>query len=285
MKNLEEILTITRKVAWGAADILRNYYREDGKQNLEVNYKQNEPVTIADTSTNEYILKELQSALGNKDFGYISEETYQKQLANSKEWVWIIDPLDGTRDFIDKTGEYAIHIALVKENRPVLAVVVQPETQKLFYAIKGKGSFVEVHSTTGDSNTKSLKVSAKESAEDLTLVVSRSHRNEKLNYILQNLPCKNQKAVGSIGGKIASIVEKEADVYISVSGKSAPKDWDLAAPELILTEAGGTFTHFDGTNLYYNTGDVNQWGGLIASNGKCHQMLCEQAEKFLANIS
>ena len=285
MQDLEEILTITRSIAWGATDILRSYYRGELKQNLEVNYKQNEPVTIADTSTNKYILEELKSALGDKDFGYISEETYQKQPVNSKEWVWIIDPLDGTRDFIDKTGEYAIHIALVKEKRPILAVVAQPEAQKLFYAIKGNGSFVEIRSATGDSETKAVKVSAKERLEDLTLVVSRSHRNEKLNYLLQNLPCKNQKAVGSIGGKIAAIVENEADIYISLSGKSAPKDWDLAAPELILTEAGGTFTRFDTTSLYYNTGDINQWGGLIASNSKCHQILCEKAEKIIAQLT
>ena len=285
MKSLDEILTITRSIGWGAADILRSYYHPDEKQSLEVNYKQNEPVTVADTSTNKYILDELQAALGTEDFGYISEETYKKQAANSKEWVWIIDPLDGTRDFIDRTGEYAIHIALVKDNRPILAVVVQPEAQKLFYAIKGKGSFVEVRNTTEHNSTKALNVSAQESLEDLTLVVSRSHRNEKLNYLLENLPCKNQKAVGSIGGKIAAIVEQKADLYISLSGKSAPKDWDLAAPELILTEAGGNLTHFDGTNLSYNTGDINQWGGLIASNGKCHQILCQQAEKILAQIS
>ncbi len=285
MKTLEEILTITRSIAWGATDILRSYYRGDLNQNLEVNYKQNEPVTIADTATSKYILEELQAALGSKDFGYICEETYKQQSANSKEWVWIIDPLDGTRDFIDKTGEYAIHIALVKDNRPILAVVAQPETQKLFYGITGNGSFVEVRSANGDNHTKALSVSTTNNLEDLTLVVSRSHRNEKLNYLLQNLPCKNQKAVGSIGGKIAAIVEQKADIYISLSGKSAPKDWDLAAPELILSEAGGTFTHFDGTNLSYNTGDVNQWGGLIASNGKCHQILCKQVEKILEQIT
>lgn len=293
MQDLEEILTITRSIAWGATDILRSYYRGDVQQNLEVNYKQNEPVTVADTSTSKYILEELQAALGHQYFGYISEETYKKQAeetdnkqaVDGKEWVWIIDPLDGTRDFIDRTGEYAIHIALVKENRPVLAVVAQPEAQKLFYAIKGNGSFVEVRSATGERETKPVQVSTKERLEDLTLVVSRSHRNEKLNYLLQNLPCKNQKAVGSIGGKIAAIVENKADVYISLSGKSAPKDWDLAAPELILTEAGGTFTHFDTTSLYYNTGDINQWGGLIASNSKFHQILCEKAQKILAQLT
>ena len=102
--------------------------------------------------------------------------------------------------------------------------------------------------------------------------------------MLQQLPYKNQKHIGSIGCKIAAIVEHQADVYISLSGKSAPKDWDLAAPELILTEAGGQFTHFDGTPLMYNQGDVSQWGGLLASNGQCHAQLCQEAERILASL-
>ncbi|KAB8335319.1 3'(2'),5'-bisphosphate nucleotidase CysQ [Scytonema tolypothrichoides VB-61278] len=280
MKDLENILELARSVGWGATDRLRSYYHQTSDDNLEVQYKQNEPVTIADVNVNHYILENLQGVLGDKDFAYISEETYTAQQTQ-QEWVWIIDPLDGTRDFIEKTGEYAIHIALVQETRPVLAVVAVPEAEKLYYAIKGSGAFVE----TRDGKSLQLQVSSRERIEDLTLVVSRSHRNERLNYLLQHLPCQNQKAVGSVGGKIAAIVEQRADIYISLSGKSAPKDWDIAAPELILTEAGGQFTHFDGTPLQYNTGDVNQWGGLLASNGQYHEVLCRQAESILAQYS
>jgi 3'(2'), 5'-bisphosphate nucleotidase len=91
--------------------------------------------------------------------------------------------------------------------------------------------------------------------------------------------------VGSVGCKIATILEQQADIYISLSGKSAPKDWDIAAPELILTEAGGQFTHFDGSLLQYNTGDINQWGGLLASNGEHHQALCQTAANLLAQFA
>ncbi|MBR8834864.1 MAG: 3'(2'),5'-bisphosphate nucleotidase CysQ [Stigonema ocellatum SAG 48.90 = DSM 106950] len=279
MKNLEEILAIARSVGKEAADILRSYYHKSGDRNLEVEYKQNEPVTVADVAVNHFILENLQAALGHEDFVYISEETYKLPEVRSAnpEWVWIIDPLDGTRDFIEKTGEYAIHIALVQDTRPILAVVAVPEAQQLYYATKGGGAFVE----TADG-TVPIQVSSRERIEDLIVVVSRSHRNERLDYLLQQIPCKNQKAVGSVGCKIATIVQQQADVYISLSGKSAPKDWDLAAPELILTEAGGKFTHFDGTPLQYNTGDINQWGGLLASNGQCHEVLCQEAERILA---
>jgi len=283
MKDLQEILAIARQIGWEATDILRSYYHGTAKDpNLAVEYKQNEPVTVADVAVSQYILDQLQASLGNEDFNYISEETYQslsKSPQSSTPWVWIIDPLDGTRDFIKKTGEYAIHIALIKETRPVLAVVAVPEAQKLYYATKGGGTFVE----TCDGSVP-LQVSSAKRIEDLTLVVSRSHRNQRLDYLLQNLPCQNQKAVGSVGCKIATIVEKQAEIYISLSGKSAPKDWDMAAPELILTEAGGQFTHFDGTPLQYNTGDINQWGGLLASNGEHHEVLCKEAERILAQF-
>ncbi|OUL27458.1 3'(2'),5'-bisphosphate nucleotidase CysQ [Nostoc sp. RF31YmG] len=284
MKDLQEILAIARQVGWQAADILRSYYHGTVKDsNLEVQYKQNEPVTVADITVSQYILDCLQAALGNEDFSYISEETYKLQPNhNNSTWVWIIDPLDGTRDFIDKTGDYAIHIALIKETRPVLAVVAVPEAEKLYYATKGRGTFVETRNASVPLQLSSDL--SKKRLEDLTLVVSRSHRNQRLNYLLQNLPCKNQKAIGSVGCKVAAIVEQQADVYISLSGKSAPKDWDIAAPELILTEAGGKFTHFDGSPLQYNTDDINQWGGLLASNGQYHEILCKQAESILAQF-
>jgi 3'(2'), 5'-bisphosphate nucleotidase len=281
MKNLPEILPITCAVGWNAAKLLSAYYHGTiSASDLNVQYKDNEPVTAADVAVSEYILSQLQTAFGNEDFGYISEETYKShQGKNPAEWVWIIDPLDGTRDFINKTGEYAIHIALVHHTRPVLAVVAIPEAEKLYYATKGGGTFVQT-----PTGSQPINVSAGKPLEDLTLVVSRSHRNQRLEYLLQNLPCQNQKAIGSVGCKIAAIIEQQADIYISLSGKSAPKDWDMAAPELILTEAGGQFTHFDGRDLEYNTGDINQWGGLLASSSEHHQLLCQTASRILAEF-
>lgn len=286
-EGLEEILVIARQVGWGAADILQSYYHDDPQQDgLEVQDKKDGPVTAADIAANHYILEQFQKALGTEKFGYLSEETYKslsdeaQEVLKNQPWVWIIDPLDGTRDFIERTGEYAVHLALVNQGRPILAVVVWPETEKLYYATKDGGTFVE--NRAGDS--QSVKVSARNTIEDLSLVASRTHRDERFNKLLSQLPLKGKKYVGSVGCKIATILEQEADIYISLSGKSAPKDWDMAAPELILTEAGGKFTHFDGKPLKYNQGDVRQWGGLMASNGHCHEALCSQASQILAQI-
>ncbi len=286
-EGLEDIVAIARSAGWGAADILRSYYRGNSNDgDLEIKEKKDGPVTAADIAANHSILEKLQTSLGTEDFGYLSEETYKSLSEESRDslihhsWVWIIDPLDGTRDFIDKTGEYAVHIALVHEGRPILAVVAWPEAEKLYYATLGGGTFVE----TPQGITTPIRVSNRNTIEELSLVASRTHRDERFNQLLRQLPFKEKHYVGSVGCKIATIIEQQADVYISLSGKSAPKDWDFAAPELILREAGGQFTHFDGTPLMYNQGDVSQWGGLMASNGHCHKVLCEKASEILAKI-
>lgn len=281
-QGLEEIVAIARSVGWGAADILQSYYRGDrSSDDLEVENKKDGPVTAADVAVNQYILYNLQASLNSPDFGYLSEEAYKSQTpAVEQPWVWIVDPLDGTRDFLDRTGEFAVHLALTHQGRPILAVVALPEAGKLYYATKGGGTYVE----TREGQLKPVRVSERNTLEELTLVVSRTHRDERFNQLLQHLPFKNKHYVGSVGCKIATIIEHQADVYISLSGKSAPKDWDMAAPELILTEAGGQFTHADGTPLKYNQGDVNQWGCLIASNGYCHDTLCAQASEILTQL-
>jgi 3'(2'), 5'-bisphosphate nucleotidase len=286
-EGLEEVVAIARSVGWGAAQILRGYYRShDNEGNLDITEKKDGPVTAADIAANHYILEKLQAVFGTAGFGYLSEETYKFLPESSREslvhtpWVWVIDPLDGTRDFINKTGEYAIHIALIYHNRPVVAVVVWPEAQRLYYATLGGGTFRE----TAEGITTPMRVSMHNELSELSLVASRTHRDKRFNQLIEQLPFKTKHYVGSVGCKIAALIEKQADVYISLSGKSAPKDWDMAAPELILSEAGGQLAHIDGTPLTYNTGDINQWGALIASNGVCHEALCTLASEILTKI-
>jgi 3'(2'), 5'-bisphosphate nucleotidase len=158
--------------------------------------------------------------------------------------------------------------------------VVVPEAGKLYFAQKGLGTYVE----TRDRTVTPLKVSDRHKIEDLYLIVSRSHRGSRFQAMIDRLPFQGQHYLGSVGCKIVSILEHQSDVYISLSGKSAAKDWDFAAPELILTEAGGKFTYFEGHEVPYNQGDVVKWGGIMASNGPCHQELCEKSLAILADL-
>jgi 3'(2'), 5'-bisphosphate nucleotidase len=116
------------------------------------------------------------------------------------------------------------------------------------------------------------------------LVASRNHRDQRLEQLLEALALGDTKAIGSVGGKVATILRGETDLYISLSGKSAPKDWDMAAPEAVLRAAGGAFSHADGRPLRYNDGDIRQAGCLIASHGASHQELCERAADAMAAI-
>jgi 3'(2'), 5'-bisphosphate nucleotidase len=269
--TLVEILERTIELSWTASEMLRSYYRLSDAD-LDVRDKAEGPVTIADEAVNQHLLDGIQAMCGDS-CGYLTEETHQTtDLELTQDWVWIIDPLDGTRDFIDKTGEYAIHVALTYQHRPVLAVVAVPESNKLYAAIQDGGTFL----MNQNGIRESVHVAREKKLAELIVVASRNHRSERLVKLLAQLPCQQQKEVGSIGCKIAAILDRQADLYVSLSGKSAPKDWDLAAPELILTEAGGQFTYQDGSPLRYNRGDVSQWGCLIASTGEWHQQLLQE---------
>jgi 3'(2'), 5'-bisphosphate nucleotidase len=281
--DLQDLGAIARLAAWEATTVLRAAATGE----IEVTKSGDSPVTTADLAANAAILDCLQARVGTAGFAYLSEETFQldAQLDAQADrfiqpYVWIIDPLDGTKDFINRTNEYAVHIALIHQHRPVMAVVACPGKDRVYWAIRGAGTKVE----TRDGRHSRLRVSDRHQVADLTVVASRSHRGDRFNQLMQQFPCQRQIQVGSIGGKIAAIVEQAADVYISLSGQSAPKDWDLAAPELILTEAGGRLTHFDGTDLLYNQADISQWGGLLATNGPCHDFLCQQATAILTGL-
>jgi 3'(2'), 5'-bisphosphate nucleotidase len=278
MYNLPDLMLIARFAGWGAAKILLEV--QDSAYNLG---EADSPVTAADLAANEHILEVLQSRLGTSEFGYLTEETYKADSSRDRltmPWVWVIDPLDGTKEYIKKTDEYAVHIALVHNHRPVLAIVACPAAGKLYSAIAGEGTILERQ----DGTMQAVRVSQRREMDDLIVVMSRSHRNERFIQLMQAFPVQTQKSVGGLGGKIAAIVDQRADLYVSLSGTSAPKDWDLAAPELILTEAGGQFTHFDGTPLLYNQEDVTQWGGLLGSNGTRHEELCMAATEILRQL-
>ena len=275
--TLPDILERTIELAQAAAVMLRDYYQDSG-ETLNVRDKVEGPVTIADETVDRYLIAGIREMCGDA-CGYLTEETHQTSDPElPQDWVWIIDPLDGTRDFIDKTGEYAIHIALTYQHRPVLAVVAIPESHKLYAAIQGGGTIL----VKDDGTREPVKIRLDRQLPELIVVASRNHRSDRLRRLLALLPCQQYKEVGSIGCKIAAILDGQADLYISLSGRSAPKDWDFAAPELIFTEAGGIFTYQDGSPIKYNRGDVSQWGCLVASNGEWHQEILDYCKTVLA---
>ncbi|MBE9152618.1 MULTISPECIES: 3'(2'),5'-bisphosphate nucleotidase CysQ [unclassified Cyanobium] len=289
---LEELLAVLRRLSWGAADILRAYAR--GEQPpygfaaaLSVDSGGEGPVSAADLAVNRWLLDGLGGAFPDADWTLLSEETASEQLTAGQplaaEWIWILDPLDGTKDFLQGTGEYAVHLALVRAGAPVLGVVLLPEMEELWIGVvAADGSEAWCESRSGERSP--ARLSGRRELGELVLVASRNHRDQRLEQLLGALELGDTKAIGSVGGKVATILRGETDLYISLSGKSAPKDWDMAAPEAVLRAAGGSFSHADGAPLTYNSGDVRQAGCLIASHGLAHGQLCERAAAAMAVI-
>ncbi|BEV35942.1 3'(2'),5'-bisphosphate nucleotidase CysQ [Synechococcus sp. M16CYN] len=285
----EALLTELRRLSWGAADILRAYAR--GKQPphgfpkvLSVDNGGEGPVSAADLAVNQWLIEGLSAAFPDAGWILLSEETAKNQLTEGQplpaEWLWILDPLDGTKEFLQGTGEYAVHLALVRGNRPVLGVVFLPEADELWIGLVGSGAWCE----NREGERSPVRFSKRTATSDLLLVTSRSHCDQRLRQLIADLQVGGFKTIGSIGCKVATILRGEADLYISLSNRSAPKDWDVAAPEAVLSAAGGCFTHADLSDLTYNTGDIRQAGCLIASHGKAHAVLGERTTRAMAAI-
>jgi 3'(2'), 5'-bisphosphate nucleotidase len=291
----EALLLELRRLSWGAADILLAYGR--GEQPpygfpsaLSVEDGGEGPVSAADLAVNQWLLDGLAAAFPTAPWTLLSEETAKEQLTAGvpleAEWLWILDPLDGTKDFLQGTGEYAVHLALVHHGAPVLGVVLLPELEELWFGLVEAGAEAPGRAWRENraGERSSANLSPRRELGELVLVASRNHRDQRLEQLLEALALGDTKAIGSVGGKVATILRGDTDLYISLSGKSAPKDWDMAAPEAVLRAAGGAFTHADGRALAYNSGDVRQAGCLIASHGASHTALCERAAAAMAVI-
>ena len=290
---IDQLLVELRRLSWGAADILRAYGR--GQQPpygfptaLSVDDGGEGPVSAADLAVNQWLLEGLEASFPSAGWILLSEETAKQQLTPGHpldaEWLWILDPLDGTKDFLQGTGEYAVHLALTHLGKPVLGVVMLPEMEELWLGLiagDGTGS-AWCENRAGDISP--ARLSHRRACSELVLVASRNHRDARLEQLLNALALGDTRAIGSVGGKVATILRGETDLYISLSGRSAPKDWDMAAPEAVLRAAGGQFTHADGRPLTYNTGDIRQAGCLIASHGPSHAELCRKTAEAMAVI-
>ncbi len=284
----EQLMTTLRRSAWAAADILRAYAR--GEQppygypgHLTVEERDNGPVSAADRAVNHHILQTLGQMWPHAPWGLFSEETTHDHAQNhplDREWAWLLDPLDGTKDFLQGTGHYAIHLALLHRGHPRLGLVMLPEREELWFGLVGGHCWWEDR----QGHVHPAQLSRRCRCEDLILVASRNHRNERLDALIQELNLASSQAVGSVGCKVATILRGEADVYISLSGQSAPKHWDMAAPEAVLRAANGCFRHADGRPLTYNSRDLDQTGCLVASHGLCQGQLEARTQAALAAI-
>tara|TARA_X000000368_G_scaffold367893_1_gene315520 strand:+ start:252 stop:1031 length:780 start_codon:yes stop_codon:yes gene_type:complete len=244
-----EELIAGKVAARNAGKILMKHFSASDKK---VKYKSlNNPVTIADHEADQY----LSEFIGGEfpDDGWLSEETVDTKERLEKSRVWIVDPLDGTKEFIEGIPHFSISIALVEDGHPVIGIVYNPCTEEMFYAEKEKGSYL---------NGSNVKISIKEKLIDSSIVVSRSEYRKKLwDAYKENF--SEIKPIGSVAYKLGLVGANQYDIFSTVAPKN---EWDICAGDCIIKEAGGVFKTINDKNIIYNQKKTLVTDPIIATN-------------------
>jgi 3'(2'), 5'-bisphosphate nucleotidase len=260
-------LACARDLAQNAGELIMRLRRGE----LDIEMKPgDEPVTIADRKSSEMIVAGIAAKFPTDTI--VSEEAPLGALV--PERMWLIDPIDGTKDYIRGDEGFSVMIGLVVAGRPVLGVVYQPLHQRTFYASPG-GAFVE----TADGTVAPLRVSDVATAGEARLVASKSHRSDDMERVKSTLGIDNELNIGSVGVKLSLISLGVRDLYVSPSTKT--KAWDTCAPEAILVRAGGRITDLFGGPIDYAR-ELRHPRGLVATNGRIHDEVTAKLSTLFA---
>jgi 3'(2'), 5'-bisphosphate nucleotidase len=266
---LQHELEVALHLAEEAGDLILGYYRTSPVVERK---EGQEPVTEADRAADALIAARLRSDFPRD--GLLTEESHDDLPRLAKERVWIVDPLDGTTEFINETGEFAVQIALTMQGQPVLGVVYQPTSRQLYYAVQGCGA----HQVCADG-PRHLHVSTEADPARMCLVASRSHYSDLIEAARLALGIREVNRMGSAGLKVGLVAHGLCDLYLSTT---LWKEWDVCAPHILLLEAGGMLTDLCGERIVYNKAEVTGCQGLIASNGLAHAGIVEALARLRA---
>tara|TARA_B100000953_G_scaffold293670_1_gene282464 strand:+ start:62 stop:901 length:840 start_codon:yes stop_codon:yes gene_type:complete len=229
----------------------------------------NSPITEADIKSNMII----QEVLSTTNIPILSEESVDNLARLKCEKIWIIDPLDGTSDFIEKGGEFTIMISLVQSGKPILGVIYWPTEDKLYVAQKNQGAY-ELFS----GHWKKLNVNNISNLEKCHAVLSRHHLSESDKKFIKKLNLLEFNQKGS-SLKVLDVCSGKAEVYLTTTNKI--KQWDTCASYCLISESGGTMTSMNGEDLEFNTELINHKNGLLVTNGSIHNKIVKKYSEFL----
>jgi 3'(2'), 5'-bisphosphate nucleotidase len=273
-REMEVALRLAREAGAAILDYYDRPVRVERK--VDAGTSHTEPVTVADRAANELIVEGLRQEF--PDDGILAEESIDTDRRLGKRRVWMIDPLDGTNGFIARDGDFAVQIGLTVDGRSVLGVVFQPLADLLFRAAQGEGAWIE----RAGFDHERARVSDASDVSRMRLAASRSHRSPRMDRVVSALQLKDEVRRGSVGVKVGLIAERQCDLYIHLSPRT--KQWDTCAPEVVLREAGGRFTDLFGEPIPYNTPDIQNHNGIVATNGAAHDFIIEQLQPLLAEF-
>lgn len=226
-------------------------------------------ITKADIIANNFIIKYLKKYF---PCPILTEENNTLDIYDRSDYIFMVDPLDGTREFIARNGEFSINIALVKNGRPAIGVIAIPLYKIIYYGISGKGSYILV-----DNKKIRLRCSSVNKLDVAKFVISRSHQDLYTKvlqkYVKQVMPCGSAFKYCLIAqGKIDGLLRK-----------TPLMEWDICAADCILREAGGVLTDFDGCELTYGKKRAIFENGIVASNVFMHEILLDFVRQFREN--
>jgi len=246
------MIEIVKQIALDAGKIIMNYFEGD----YEVKSKEDHsPCTIADEEADAFILAELKKNF--PDDGILTEESVDDHSRLNKDRVWIVDPLDGTKQFVMHNRDFCVMIGLAVRGKPVLGVVYVPAKGELYWAEKDKGAFLQK-----DGETKQIHVRNEKDWSKLILITRVTSDPRKLDMLIDGLGVTNHMRKGAAGIKICAIASGIADMHVNADLRT--KEWDTCAPQIILEEAGGTVSDLRGNPLGYNQKDTRHTSGFMA---------------------
>jgi len=275
--KIDREMEVAVELARAAGAILLAHYHSPFlvEQKINALYEMEE-VTAADREANDLIVRRL--AIEFPDDGILAEESKDTKRRLDKNRVWLIDPMDGTKNFIQRDGDFAVQIGLAINGESVLGVVYQPSRDILYRASRGAGSWIE----TSEKSAQRMSVSNRTDPSQMVLASSRSHRSPRMERVVAAFGFKNEVRRGSVGVKIGLITEQQADLYLHLSPST--KQWDTCAPQIILEEAGGRLTDLFGQPLRYNGVRVDNRNGIVATNGAAQEMVIEKLQPLLREL-
>lgn len=257
--DLSHELDVARELAREAAALVRRF----SQQPMAVKHKAGgEPVTEADLAANTLIVSRLAQEFPGD--AVLSEELPDDGSRLGSRRVWMVDPIDGTRDFIRGQTGYVVMIGLCLDGRPVLGVVAHPSTGAVWSGVVGQAAWRE---QPGGTRTP-VQTSPLAEPPGVRIVVSQSRRSPQIDAFRRALGVTDEMTVGSVGLKVALVAQGERDLYLYPGEQT--KLWDTCGPEAILIAAGGRMSDMDGRPLDYGKADLNNRSGVVASNGPLH---------------